>query len=250
MRNNYASVVLDLQRITHLTFDCYGTLIDWETGILDALSSVLACHGAYATDEELLRLFAKLEAEEETGPYKSYRDVLSNVMARIGTALHFKPSPGELGRLADSMQDWRPFPDTIAALKILKRRFQIAIISNVDDVLFASTARRLQVAWNSVTTAQLARSYKPARRNFRCALMRLGVQPADVLHVAQSLYHDHVPAQALGLSTVWVKRPSRLGAMGLALPASIRPDLEVPDLKALADIAVSGERHPQKNSSE
>jgi 2-haloacid dehalogenase len=241
--------VLDLQRITHLTFDCYGTLIDWETGILQALNPILARHGVTTTDEELLRLFVKLEAEEEIGHYKSYRDVLSSVMACIGTALHFKPSPGELARLADSMKDWRPFPDTIAALRILKRRFQIAIISNVDDALFASTARRLQVSWNSVTTAQLARSYKPARRNFRCALMRLGIQPADVLHVAQSLYHDHVPAQALGISTVWVKRPSRLGVTGLALPVDIRPNLEVPDLQTLADIAVSGARHPRKNSS-
>ena len=112
MWNNYASGVLDFQRITHLTFDCYGTLIDWETGILHAIKPVLVRHGVTAADEEFLRLFVKLEAEEETGPYKSYRDVLSSVMARIGTALHFKPSPGELGRLADSMRDWRPFPDT------------------------------------------------------------------------------------------------------------------------------------------
>lgn len=232
--------MFDFERITHLTFDCYGTLIDWEAGILKALRPVLEHHGVTAADGALLRLFTDLEAAEEAGPYKSYRDVLTNVMIRIGAALQFKPSPDESRRLADSMVDWKPFPDTVPALKLLGRRFQLAIISNVDDALFARTAERLQTSWRSVTTAQRTRSYKPAQRNFRCALMRLRVQPADVLHVAQSLYHDHVPAQALGISTVWVKRPSRLGTTGLSLPANVHPQVEVPNLRTLAGLAVGG----------
>jgi 2-haloacid dehalogenase len=234
----YASSVIDFQQITHLTFDCYGTLVDWESGILSALGPVLAGHGVPAPDEHLLRLFTKFEAEEEAGSYRPYREVLRNVMAGIGASLGFKPSTQDLSTLPDSVKDWLPFPDSVAALAILKRRFRLAIISNVDDALFAATASRLEVGFEDVITAQQVRSYKPARRNFRAALMRLGVAPRRVLHVAQSLFHDHVPAHELGFPTVWVKRPSRLGATGLALRANVRPDLEVPDLRTLAAIVV------------
>ncbi len=228
--------MIDFEHITHLTFDCYGTLIDWESGILNALRPVLDGHGVSVSDKELLRLFTTFEAEQEAGSYQPYRKVLSNVMAGIGAALGFEPSPGDLEQLPDSLKDWLPFPDTVAALTILKSRFQLAIISNIDDALFAATARRLQVAFDAIITAEQVRSYKPARRNFRAALTRLGAAPRQVLHVAQSLYHDHVPAKELGLPTVWVKRSSRLGEWGLALPADIRPDLEVPDLKTLTDL--------------
>jgi len=232
--------VIDFRHITHLTFDCYGTLIDWETGILAALRPVLASHGVSAADEDILRLFARLEAEQEAGSYKSYRRVLTNVTADIGAALGFNPSSEELSVLPASLRNWPPFPDTVAALATLKRRFRLAVISNVDGSLFAATAERLKVAFDEVITAEQVRSYKPARRNFRTALTRLGVVPRQVLHVAQSLYHDHVPAKELGFPTAWVKRPSRLGATGLALPANVRPDLEVPDLKTLADIVADG----------
>ena len=229
--------MIDFSRITHLTFDCYGTLIDWETGILDALGPVLANRGVSVSDEELLRLFTRFEAEQEAGSYRPYREVLGNVLAGIGSALGFQPSPPELNALPDSVKVWPPFADTVAALATLQERFRLVVISNVDDALFAATAKRLRTGFDGVITAEQVRSYKPARRNFRAALTRAGVAPDQVLHVAQSLFHDHVPAQELGMATVWVKRPSRLGATGLALPASIRPDLVVPDLKTLADLA-------------
>ena len=228
--------MIDFRHITHLTFDCYGTLIDWETGILAALRPVLASHGVSAADEDILRLFTRLEAEQEAGSYKSYRGVLTNVTAGIAAALGFNPSSEELSVLPASLKDWPPFPDTVPALATLQRRFRLAVISNVDASLFAATAERLKVGFDEIITAEQVRSYKPARRNFRAALTRLGVVPRQALHVAQSLYHDHVPAKELGFPTVWVKRPSRLGATGLALPANVRPDLEVPDLKTLADI--------------
>ena len=229
--------MIDFRPITHLTFDCYGTLIDWETGILAALKPVMASHGVSVPDEILLELHTKIEAEQEGGSYRPYHEVLRNVMAGIGSHLGFNPSLEDLNTLAGSMKDWPPFPDTVAALAMLKRQFRLAIISNVEDSLFAATTGQLKVAFDEVITAQQVRSYKPSRRNFRAALARLRVPSRQILHVAQSLYHDHVPAKELGFATVWVKRPSRLGEMGLALPANVRPDLEVPDLKTLANMA-------------
>lgn len=140
--------------------------------------------------------------------------------------------------LPNSLQFWPPFPDTTEALLRLKARYKLAIISNVDDDLFAASARQLGVPFDHVITAQQVRSYKPSHNNFERALERVGVAREQVLHVAQSVYHDIVPARALGLSTVWVNRRRGLSGSGATLPAEGRPDLEVPDLKSLADLLI------------
>jgi len=229
--------MLDFARFSHLTFDCYGTLVDWEAGILAALAPVLARHGLAVDEAEQLRLYAELEARQEAGPYKRYREVLRGVVAGLGEALGFAPRADELDVLADSLADWPLFPDTLDALQRLHRRYRLAILSNVDDDLFAGTAARLGVAFDEVVTAQQVGSYKPSLANFRCVLARLGVAPQRVLHVAQSLYHDHAPARRLGLATAWVNRPSRRPGVGVALAAAAAPDLELPDLASLADAA-------------
>jgi 2-haloacid dehalogenase len=230
--------MLDFGRFTHLTFDCYGTLIDWETGILGVLQGVLAGHSVQADDRRLLDLYSRLEAEEERGPYKPYREVLRAVMARIASQLAFEPTESDLDALPGSLGSWPPFPDTVPSLRKLETRYKLVILSNVDDALFAKTAHLLEVPFDDVITAEQVGSYKPSLRNFEFALARLGVDKDRVLHVAQSLFHDHAPAKSIGLATVRIDRPTLRKGLGLALPVEVEPDLTVPDLKSLYDSTV------------
>jgi 2-haloacid dehalogenase len=229
--------MLDFARFTHLTFDCYGTLIDWENGILRGLRPIIAAHKpTVPANEQLLELYGSIESEIEAGLYRSYREVLAEVVRDFGARLGFAPTISETGALADSLQDWLPFPDTVAALRQLSKRYQLAVVSNIDDDLFAASARRLEVPFAAVVTAQQVGSYKPALNHFRVALERLNVPPAQVLHVAQSLFHDVAPAKSMGLATVWVNRRKGKGGFGATPVAAIQPDLEVPDLKTLAEL--------------
>ncbi|MGH8005097.1 MAG: haloacid dehalogenase type II [Limisphaerales bacterium] len=224
--------MLDLKKFRVLTFDCYGTLIDWESGILKALLPLLFRRDIALSDDEILRLYAELEAKAEQGAYLKYREVLRKVMQGFGDKFKFIPSEEELNALPDSVKNWKPFPDTVEALLELKQRFKLSIISNTDDALFAETARHLRVKFDWVTTAEQVKSYKPSPNNFRQAIEKIGISPDKILHVAQSVYHDIIPAKSLGLATVLVRRR---GA-GATLPAEEQPDLEVPDLKTLASL--------------
>jgi 2-haloacid dehalogenase len=226
-------MMIDFKNFTHLTFDCYGTLIDWETGILTAVKTMFARHGATLPPEQILQRYATYEAEQEAGPYQTYRTVLRNVMAQIATDAGFQPTTAEMDALPASVGQWPPFEDTVAALKQLKTRYKLVIISNIDDAMFAASNQLLQVDFDAIITAQQVGSYKPAHQNFRVALQRLGVSQQQVLHVAQSLYHDHVPAKELGFTTVWVNRASVLPNTGLSLPVAVTPDLVVPDMQSL-----------------
>jgi 2-haloacid dehalogenase len=226
--------MLNFTQFQVLSFDCYGTLIDWETGIFSALGSILAAHGKSIADAELLKVYSELESEAEQGEFCSYREVLGSVVRGFGERLGFKPTEAQVRSLPDSLASWLPFPDTVAALQKLKARYQLAVISNVDDDLFAATARRLEVAFDHVITAQQARAYKPSLLIFNLAQQRIGVAPARWLHAAQSVYHDVIPARSMGIATVWVNRPSPRPGVGAAKAASGQPDLEVPDLKTLA----------------
>ena len=229
--------MLDFARFQVLTFDCYGTLIDWETGIFSALRPLLAAHGKTVSDFELLNLYSELESEAERGEFRAYREVLKSVVHGFGKRLGFQPTESQVRSLPDSLASWPPFPDTVAALRKLKSRYRLAVISNVDDDLFAPSARHLEVDFDAVVTAQQAGAYKPSLKIFQLAKERLGVAPAQWLHVGQSIYHDVIPAKSLGISTVWVKRPSPRPGAGAAKAASGQPDLEVPDLKTLAQLA-------------
>ena len=228
--------MLDFTQFTVISFDCYGTLIDWETGIFSALRPILAAHQKKLSDAQLLALYSELESEAEQREYRPYREVLKSVVQGYGRRLEFKPSEAEEGALPASLANWKPFPDTVAALRKLKERFQLAIISNVDDDLFAATARRLEVPFDHLITAQQARAYKPSLKVFNLARQRIGIAPASWLHAAQSVYHDVVPAKSLGISTVWVHRPSPRPGSGAAKAATGKPDLEVPDLATLAEM--------------
>lgn len=236
---------MDFSHFTHLTFDCYGTLIDWEAGILNALRPVLVAHGRRLSDREILEVYAELESEAEQDNYMPYRKVLEEVVNGFGERLGFTPNEREECVLEDSIKDWPPFPDTVAALQKLATRYQLCVISNVDDDLFAESEYLLTggaaadaARFAHVITAQQCRSYKPSLNNFAVALERIGVGTSKVLHVAQSLYHDIAPAHSIGLSSVWVNRRKGKNGSGATAPSRAVPDLEVPDLKMLAEMAV------------
>ena len=136
--------MIDFDKYDVLSFDCYGTLIDWEGGITAALKPVLAARNIDLSDGEILKLYANAEPKaQQEGEFVTYREVLRRVMSRISGSLGFEPSPSEVDCLADSIKDWMPFPDTVGALRAMKRQFRLAIISNVDDDLFAGSAKRL-----------------------------------------------------------------------------------------------------------
>ena len=230
--------MLDFSRFEILTFDCYGTLIDWETGILSALHRILSTHGKKIDDAAMLKLYGDFEQRSEQGAFRPYRVVLESVVRQFGEKFRFTPSPEEVRSLPDSLPAWKPWPDTVSALRQLKTRFRLAIFSNVDDDLFAATRPQLGVGFDEVITAQQAQAYKPSLKLFELALSRIQTPAHRVLHVAQSVYHDVVPAQSLGLATVWVNRPSARPGVGAVKAAKAKPDLTVSSLSELAVAAV------------
>ena len=229
---------LDFDAFDVLTFDCYGTLIDWESGLLAALRPPIAAHGIDANDEALLEAFARHEAELEGGPYLRYREILGSVLEAMLAHHGQKATAEELATFGGSVADWPAFPDSPAALQRLHERFRLGVITNCDDDLFAASQARLGVEFDWVVTAQQAKRYKPNPRGFELMFERVGIPPSRILHVAQSLYHDHVPAKRLGLSTVWVDRRGDRTGFGATPPAEATPDVTVPDVATLASRAV------------
>jgi len=232
--------MLDFTRFEILTFDCYGTLINWEAGILSTLHRILSAHAKQLDDATLLELYGDFEQRSESGPFQPYRQVLSSVVRQFGDHLGFTPTAEETLSLPGSLPAWKPWPDTVPALRQLKPRFRLAIISNVDDDLFSATRPQLEIALDGVITAQQAQAYKPSLKLFELALSRINAPAHRVLHVGQSIYHDVVPAQALGLATVWVNRPSARSGVGAVKAANATPDLTVSSLAELAAAVARG----------
>jgi 2-haloacid dehalogenase len=231
--------MLDFSRFEMLTFDCYGTLINWEDGILNSLHRIFSRHGKSVDDATILSCYGDFEANAEHGEYRSYRDVLGDVVNQFGKQFDFIPADEETRSLAESLAAWEPWPDTVKALGELRERFRLAIISNVDDDLFSATRPRLPVEFDQIITAQQAQAYKPSLKIFELALRRVGISAHRVLHVGQSIFHDVVPAQSLGLATVWVNRPSKRAGVGAVKAAEAQPDLQV---RSLAELAAACEK--------
>ena len=233
---------LDYESFGVVTFDCYGTLIDWETGILAGFRPVLERAGATPTDDELLEAYAAAEAELEAGPYLPYRAILARGFRSVCAELGIEVTGEEAAAFGGSVADWPAFEDSTRALRRLRTKgFQLGVLTNCDDDLFAASAKRLGVAFDFVVTAQQVGSYKPSHRNFDVLLEQLaqaGFLTKRVLHVAQSLYHDHVPAQRLGLRTVWIDRRHDKPGAGATPVAEAHPDATFPSMAAFADAAV------------
>lgn len=233
--DNRVTRFLDFARFKAITFDCYGTLIDWESGLLAALRPVLRAHGSNLGDAEILALYSEIEPKAQV-PYRRYRDVLAQVARQTADRLGFSISQPEAESLPNSLRNWLPFPDTNEALTKLKTRYQLAIISNTDDELFAATSKHFDVKFDEVITAEQAQAYKPSLVPFRLALKRLGLSRDQVLHAGQSIYHDVLPARSLGVTAVLVQRRG----FGATRPVDGIPHLTVSDMKTLAELACSG----------
>lgn len=224
---------LDADQFDAVSFDCYGTLIDWATGVSTALQPILEEQDVEVDDEELFRLYGQFEKDVESGRYVTYREVLRRVARRFGDRFGFTPTNAEVERFADSVGDWPPFADTDEALCRLTEEFRLAVVSNVDDDLFRDTARHFSVDFDDVISAEQVGTYKPDLAPFETAFTRLGVAPNRLLHVAQSVYHDVNPAGRMGISCVWVRRYG--GRFDPPTPQT-DPVLTVPDLSSLADV--------------
>lgn len=223
---------MDYQKIRLLSFDCYGTLIDWKESVLGILESFFEDTPLNFSREELFRAFLKADRKMITDNYLPYREILAQVIELMAEDLRFSVDPASRYLLSDRFSEWTPFPDTIQSLKKLKQKFQLAILSNVDDELFSISNKWLEVEFDFIITAQQLGSYKPDHRNFQRALDIFDIGKEEHLHVAQSIYHDIIPANQLGLNKVWVNRygePERTDPLEY-------PDLEVPDLQSLVKI--------------
>ena len=230
--------MLDFAQFEYLSFDCYGTLIDWESGILGYLGPLLRNKGVSVTEGGILNLYSEFEPRQQEQAYRSYREVLAGVVRDFAAHFDLAVSGEEADGLAELIRGWQAFPDTVPALQRLKQRYKLAVLSNIDDDLFALTAPKLGVELDCVVTAQQVQSYKPSLRNFETLLQRLPIERTRLLHVAESLYHDVVPARSLGIATVWVNRRQNKPAAATKL-VSAKPDLEVPTVGALAELAVN-----------
>jgi 2-haloalkanoic acid dehalogenase type II len=236
------TAALRLGDFSALTFDCYGTLIDWEAGILAALRPWTAAHRVEVDDEELLAAFGRAESRRQAAqPTAPYPEILAGVLGDLATEHGATASREEAAAFAGSVGDWPAFPDSAEALAYLKRHYRLVIVSNVDRASFRHSNAKLGVTFDAVVTADDAGAYKPAPNHFQLALAQLadmGVAGHQVLHVAQSLYHDHVPAKRLGLKTMWINRRADRAKGSGATPAAapVTPDGEVPTLAALAEL--------------
>jgi 2-haloacid dehalogenase len=237
---------VEIKEFEALSFDCYGTLIDWEAGIAAVLGPWARSRGLGLDDEALLTTFAGHASREEAEhPQTLYPDILARSMTALGQELGAEVTAEDARRLARSVPDWPAFDDSAAALASLAKDFKLIILSNVDRESFAGSNRRLGVTFDSILTAQDIGSYKPSPRNFEALLAetrRLGVPEGGLLHVAQSLFHDHVPAKRAGLPTVWINRRQDRPGWGAtpAPPADVTPDWEFPSMAAFAAAAGAG----------
>jgi len=231
---------VNLSDFEAMSFDCYGTLIDWESGISAVLTRWAARHGVELSADELLERFAAAEARQEEGsPSTLYPEILSATMHDLGDDIGAEVTSAESHRLARSVPDWPAFPDVPHALATLASRYKLIILSNVDRGSFETSNLKLGVRFDAIVTAQDVGSYKPATRNFHALLeatRTLGIETGHLLHVAQSLYHDHIPAKRLGLPTVWIDRRGGREGWGATLPPGreVQPDWTFSSLGELA----------------
>jgi len=213
-----------------LTFDCYGTLIDWETGIINGLAPLTSRLGARVSRDEILQAHAKYESRQQRWtPGRAYPQILTSVYRRLAEEWNLPISISEAEDYGNSVANWPAFPDTAEALQYLKQHFKLVILSNVDARSFSASNARLQVVFDGVYTAEDIGSYKPSHRNFEYMLeylSDLGMTAADVLHTAESLFHDHTPANAFGLTSCWIYRRHAQPGFGATMDPGGMPTID------------------------
>lgn len=227
-----------------LSFDCYGTLIDWETGILQALQPWCAWHGVEQSAETLLFEFGRHESDVEAEhPTMLYPDVLAMTLRHMASTFGETATDAECAEFGASVGAWPAFADTASALRRLAKRFSLIIVSNIDDASFERSTRRLGVDFATVVTAEHVGAYKPRLDHFRelfCRLDDLGIRRDELLHVAQSLFHDHGPAQSIGLPSVWIDRRAGRTGSGATPPVQVTVAHRYDSMKSFADAVEGG----------
>ncbi|MBB2190798.1 haloacid dehalogenase type II [Gluconacetobacter azotocaptans] len=213
-----------------LAFDCYGTLIDWETGIYTALQPLLAKLGNPMSRDQALEIFARHESDqEEQTPEMIYSDLLGVVYRRLAAEWNVAVTEAEALTFGGSVADWPAFPDSVEALDYLKRYYKLVILSNVDRESFRASNRRLQVEFDAIYTAQDIGSYKPSPRNFAFLVSHVGAMgfaKPDILMTAQSLFHDHVQANRIGIASAWIDRRHATEGWGATMEPETLPHLD------------------------
>ncbi len=215
-----------------VTFDCYGTLVDWEQGLLAALRPLFPPE---QKDERILQAYAAAESSLEAGPYLPYREVLTRAAAMVGDSLGVSIPADRRSVLVDSITHWPAFPDTVASVTKLRTRFEVGVISNIDEDLIQAHFAAIGIPVDWVVTAQSCGTYKPSTRNFEAARERHNLKDGW-LHAAQSLYHDIAPCRRLGIPCVWIDRRAGKDGNGATPVASASPDFRCRDLEGLCDL--------------
>lgn len=223
-----------------LTFDCYGTLIDWESGMIEGLNPLTSQLDQRLERNEILEAHARHESSQQAWtPGKRYLELLPIVYKRLAEEWGLAVTPEQCAAYGQSVKDWPAFPDSSGALQYLKKHYKLVILSNVDNLSFAGSNERLQVQFDAIYTAEDVGSYKPSDRNFEYMLDKLksqGIEKSDILHTAESMFHDHVPAKRHGLATCWIYRRHAQKGFGATMHPGDLPKVDF-QFKSMADLA-------------
>ncbi len=226
-----------------LTFDTYGTLIDWESGIYQALTPLLDKLPIKLNRDEVLELFAETEIARQTeNPVQIYSELLADVFRAMAAKWQLKVSDEEAVSFGKSVRNWPAFDDSADALGYLRRHYLMATLTNCDRISYMGSNSRLEIEWDAIYTAQDVGYYKPGLRNFEYMFERarrdLGVLPHEILHVAQSLTHDMVPATQMGMTKVWINRRHNVEGLGATAPPQGEYTIEY-EFNSMADFAAA-----------
>ena len=223
-----------------LTFDCYGTLIDWESGMVEGLEPLTSRAGRVLSRDEILEAHGRHEsAQQAYTPGKVYRDLLPIVYRRLAEEWGVSVAWAECLAYGQSVKDWPAFPDTTKALQYLKKHYKLVILSNVDNESFSASNEKLQVDFDAIYTAEDIGSYKPADRNFDYMLAKLsdlGIEKHEILHTAESMFHDHAPANRHGLTSCWIYRRKDQEGFGATMNPGDMPKYDF-RFDSMADLA-------------
>ena len=232
--------MINLTDFSALTFDCYGTLIDWESGMIEGLQPLTERADTELSRDEILQAHARHESSQQRQtPAKRYQDLLPIVYRRLAEEWQITTSWDECVAYGQSVKNWPAFPDSPAALQYLKKHYKLVILSNVDNESFAASNEKLQIDFDAIYTAEDIGSYKPDDRNFEYMIDRLktiGVAKNEVLHTAESLFHDHQPAKRHGLANCWIYRRHAQEGFGATMDPGQQPPYDI-RFNSMADLA-------------